>query len=211
MENKGTKWGWIIFWLIIFWPVGLFMLFRKLATDKSAIMGDKSRSLSIIGWVLTVIGVIGAIGLIEELSETGDVGAVFFVLAMAVGGILLIRKASQMKKTGDKYNKYISIIINQNVQSIDYIASAVGLPYGVVGQDLNDMISTGYLKDEYIHQGNREIHINQNEPTTQTSETSSRENVTETRVERCSGCGANNTVTIGKAQECEYCGTSISA
>lgn len=210
MEKKGIGWGWIIFLLIIFWPVGLFLLIRKLATDKSALMSGKTGKLSVIGWVLIVFGGLGFIGIISDTSS-GSSGAITS-LAMIIGGVLLLRKVSKTKKTAIKYKKYIDIVVNQNVRSIDNISSAVGLSYDVVAKDLQDMINIGYLKDAYINQGNREITLKQHESViyTQVSVVGQVAAV-QTKAVRCTGCGANNVATVGKVSECEYCGTPINA
>lgn len=206
MEKKGTKWGWIIFLLIFFWPVGLFLLIKKLATDKAALMSGKTGALSVVGWVLITIG---CMGFIAELSSGPDGYGVMLVLIFVAGGFLLLRKASKTKKTAARYKKYIDIVVNQNVRGIDNIVSAVGLSYDVVVKDLQDMINIGYLKDAYIHLGNREIVLKQQEPVIYAQGTYAGQSVTQTKAVRCPGCGANNVVTVGRVSECEYCSTPI--
>lgn len=210
MENKGTKWGWIIFWLIIFWPVGLYLLVKKLATDQSALMSGKTSTLSAVGWVLIAFGVIG---FFTELSDTPDATGVILGFLFVIGGVLLLRKVSTTKKTAVKYKKYIDTVVNQNIRSIDNIASIVGLPYDVVAKDLQDMINIGYLKDAYIHQSNREIVLKQQEqePTTYTQGVYTDQTAPQTKAARCPGCGANNVVVVGRVSECEYCSTPINA
>lgn len=210
MEKKGTSWGWIIFWLIIFWPVGLFLVIKKFSTDKSALMSGKTGSLSVIGWILVAFG---GIGFLAELSDTPEAFGLVLALIFAAGGTLLLLKASKTKKTAIKYKKYIDIVVNQNVKSIDNVASAVGLSYDVVAKDLQDMINIGYLRDAYIHQGNREIILKQNEPApiTYAQTVAPGQAAPQTIATRCPGCGANNVVAIGRVSECEYCGTPINA
>lgn len=211
-KKKGMGWGWIIFFLIIFWPLGLFLLIKKLATDKSALMSGKTGVLLAVALFLIVFGGMGFLGMLLDTSgdSEGVVGGAIIVIAMIVGGILLLRKALKTKKTAVKYKKYIDIVVNQNVRSIDNISSAIGLPYDAVAKDLQDMINIGYLKDAYINQGNREITLKHHEPVsyTQTSVVGQAAAV-ETKAIRCTGCGANNVVTVGKVSECEYCGTPI--
>ncbi len=47
-NNNTTSWGWTIFWLIVFWPVGLFLVIKKMSTDKSVLMSGKTGVLSVI-------------------------------------------------------------------------------------------------------------------------------------------------------------------
>lgn len=212
--KEGDRLGLDYFLLIIFWPVGLFLLIRKLATDKSALMSGKTGSLTVVALFLTIFGGLGFLGMLLDTSgdTEGVLGGAIIVIAMMVGGILLLRKASKTKKTAIRYKKYIDIVVNQDVRSLDNISSAVGLPYDVVAKDLQDMINIGYLKDAYINQGNREITLKQHESViyTQVSVVGQVAAV-QTKAVRCTGCGANNVVTVGKVSECEYCGTPINA
>ncbi len=210
MEKKGTRWGWIIFWLIIFWPVGLFLLIKKLETDKSALMSKKTGPISAIGWFFTVFGVLGSIGILSNIGDS-TAGGMVLALATVVGGVLVLIKTSKIKKTGVKYKKYIDLAVNQNVRGIDNIAASVGLSYDAVAKDLQDMINIGYLKDAYIDQGNREIVLEQAEPISYTQASTSDRADTQKVAVRCPGCGANNVVAVGGVSECEYCGTPINA
>ena len=49
LEQKGTSWGWIIFWFACFWPVGLVLLIKKL-NDKSLMMTGKTGVYSAFAW-----------------------------------------------------------------------------------------------------------------------------------------------------------------
>ncbi|MDR0405396.1 MAG: PCI domain-containing protein [Clostridiales bacterium] len=211
MDKQGGRWGWIVFWLIIFWPIGLFLLIRKFATDKQALMSGKTTALSTIAWFLMGIG---GIGVILMLSASGNIGGAarggILYLVMFIGGISLHRKASKAKKTAEKYKKYIDIVVNQNTKSVDYIASAVGLPYDAVTKDLQDMINIGYL-NAYIHQGNREIVLQRHEPAQYAPVPAPGAAAPRTIAARCPGCGANNVIAVGGVSECEYCGTPLSA
>ena len=207
--KSSMSWGWIVFWLIVFWPVGLFLMVKKLANDKSAMMSGKTGTVSVIGWILVGIG---SIGFFSELSSSNNGAAGLFVaIAFIVGGTLLLIKASKTKKIAVKYKKYIDMVINQNVRSIDNIASASSLSYDEVVKDLQNMIDIGYLSNAYIHQGNREIVLKQNEPAVYMGTPVINQVAPPQMVaKRCPGCGANNVVTAGRVSECEYCGNQIS-
>lgn len=212
MKAKGTSWGWIIFWLVIFWPIGLFMLFKKLSTDKSAVMSGKKVSLSVIGWILVALGVLGLYGSISDIvGGEGVTGGTIVLLTMAIGGVLLLRKASIAKKTALAYKKYIDIVVNHNVRGIDQIASAIGISYDVAVADLQNMINLGFLKEAYIHQGNREIVLIQNGPIVYQQTPAGGQAAPRLTATRCPDCGANNVVIVGKVAICEYCGNAINA
>ena len=206
MMKKGVGWGWIVFWLIFFWPIGLYLLVKKFSTDKSALMSGRTGALSVVGWILVVFG---ATGFLVEITGTRDASGFVIALMFFVGGVLLLRKASNTKKTAARYKKYIDIVVNQNVRSIDHVAAALGLSYDAVVHDLQDMINRGYLKDAYVHQGNREIILKHIEPQPSIQEMIIGQSPAQTKAMRCPGCGANNIGIAGKVSECEYCGTPI--
>lgn len=206
MEKKGLSWGWIIFWLIVFWPVGLYFVIKKMSSDKSAIMSGKTNSLSIIAWVLIGFGGLSAIAGITN-PEEGSTGVIAFAIGMVLGGVLLLLKSNKAKKLAIKYKKYIDVIVNQNNRSIDYIASAVGVQYSDAINDLQEMINIGYLNGAFIQQGTREIVFKQLDtviPSPFVGQTAPK-----TTVVRCPGCGANNVIPINSVTSCEYCGTAI--
>jgi hypothetical protein len=208
MKNKGMSWGWIIFWLLVFWPVGLYLVINKMSVDKSAMMGGKTKTLSIIGWVLVIFGVLALFGALMEPSDLDSTG-MFLVVGFIAGGALLLLKTSKIKKTAVKYKKYIDLIINLDNRSIDNIASATGLSYDVILIDLQRMIDDGYLKDAFLHQSNREIVFKKHEHVAETQTSKYEQEMTQSV--RCPGCGANSVVKVGRVTECEYCGTPIQA
>lgn len=203
--KKSTSWKVIIVLLIFFWPVGLYLLIKKLATDRSAMMSNNASSLPIIAWVLIGFGGIGAVGFIGEFisGDTTIIPSLILALLMLVGGILLLKKAKETKALAAKYKTYINIIVNQKVRNIDSVASAVGKPYEEVHRDLQDMISKGYLNNAYLHEGNHEIVLQ--EAKTEQQETLKVKSVL------CPGCGAHNVVPVGGSKPCEYCGTIVNA
>lgn len=209
MEKKNLKWGWIIFWIVIFWPVGIYLLIKKLSSDKSALMSGMTSKLPVIAWCLIGFGVLGVIVSLTE-PELGLTGVIIY-LVFFVGGVLLLKKAKETKKIANRYKKYLNLVINQNIKSIDGIASAVGLSYDVVSNELEKMIDSGYLNNAYINQNNREIVLRQhdhefyNQKSTQNQESAKRVTV------RCPGCGANNVVVVDRVTECDYCATPIHA
>ena len=186
------------------------MVIRKLSTDKSALMSGKTGTLSVVGWILIVMGAMGSIGILLEPSDE-TAGGIIIGLAMVVGGVLVLRKASKTKMIAAKYKRYIDLVVNQNTRSIDNIAAAVGISYDIAAKDLQDMIDIGYLKDAYVHQSNREIILKQNEPVAYTQTSINVQASTQKIAVRCPGCGANNVVVIGRVSECEHCETPINA
>lgn len=137
-------------------------------------------------------------------------GAAFFYLSVVLGGSFLLHKSRTVKSTENKYKRYIEIVVNQNLRSIDDIAAFVDLPYDIVVRDLQEMINKGYLKDALINQGGREIILKEYcEDDLLGGEGSfNKAEVSKTAV-NCHGCGANYIAVTGRVSECEYCGNAV--
>ena len=195
MENKTFdlySWPVIVVLLFLFWPVGLYLLYKKAQSDKKTAL-TASKILNLLGNIFVVVGVITLIVIIG-----------IFYLAV---GIVLKKFSKKLLASADNVKKYLAIVVNGNVRQLDSISAAVGKPYDVVKKDLQKLIDDGYLKNAYINESTREIVLAQPSVTVNisnaTMETSS------TRVVSCPCCGANNTIS-GSVGECEYCGSPLS-
>lgn len=211
-RKNSTSWGWIIFWFILFWPVGLFLLFKKQSIDKSAILKN-TKTLFIVSYILVFMGVFYPImaitGNLEETEESMNPvsASIVMVVLFGGGGVLLNIKARQMKTMGDRYKKYIAIVINQNQNSVDNIAPAVGVSYEIAVKDLQKMIDTGYFVGAYIDATQREIVLAKTAPQQIAQDTVATQ--TQVTIVTCGSCGANNRVTTGQIAECEYCASPL--
>ncbi len=172
----------------------------KTTDNKKLIVPIKIKFLQIIGWFCIFFGIIA-------LSSPNDenVGLVLFdyvFSAIFIGfGIYVVLKARKVTKALARYRLYISSIIYSKTQSIETLATATGVPYDKVVDDLETMISDGYLKNYYVNKGSKLILSNEVE------EKSGEE---KTVTVRCGGCGANNVVKTGSITECQFCGAPIS-
>ena len=187
-NNTLYSWSVIIALLIFFWPVGLYLLYKKAQNEKKTAL-TASKMLSILGTFFIVIGIITLMAII----------GVFYLIL----GILLKRFANKLLNSAENVKKYLAIVINGNVRQLDSISAAVGKPYDVVKKELQKLIDDGYFRNAYINESTREIvipeaAIHMNAGTTASA-----------RVVSCSCCGANNTV-YGRTGECEYCGSPLS-
>jgi hypothetical protein len=214
MQKKSISWAWVIFWIIVCWPLGLFLFIKKIADEKSALMSAKTTVISVIACTFIVIGILGIIG--NYWSEQFNTSSSILTILFIVGGALLFRKTRQINNTATKYKKYIDLVINQNYRSIDAIASAMGLSCDAVIKDLQTMIDRGYLKNAFIHLGNRTIEFKMPAPAPSqiffTQAAASPASAAPQKVPvRCSSCGAKNVATAGQVTECEYCGNPIKA
>lgn len=211
MNNNGKisswySWPVIILALCIFWPVGLYLIIKRVSLDKTAVVNNSSnKGLKVTGIVLIVLGGFGIIGSFDPF----DFGSLVIFLFFVAGGFVLVDKAKKIQAEGERMKQYLSIIVNGNVRQLDEIASTTGKSYDDVYKDIKNMIDKGFLKNAYINEGTREV-ILPNLVSTAQSDVKITANgaPAQTKIIACSCCGANNTVQ-GDVGECEYCGSPL--
>lgn len=206
---KSSSWAFIITMCILFWPVGFYLLYKKLLSDKAAVL-QNSRTLKKIGIGLIVLGVIYFFG--ETSEGSNAIGPMLFFIG---GGVFIIRTSKKMQIQGEKFKKYISIVINNEETSIDNIASAMNVSYEEAINDLKIMIDKGYFLNAYVDLGSREFVIRkkQYEPINvkkNSSVNEVKEEKPKMKVVVCKNCGGNNTILEGEIYECEFCGSPLS-
>lgn len=202
-KNKSTSWGWIIFWLIVFWPVGLYLIIKKYSTDRQAAVSGNTGSLNIIAWILIVMG---GLMVISSFSTESVISSILMGLFVLAGGIVLLRKAKQNKLRSETYKKYIQIVVNSGETSIDSIASVQGVTSDNVVKNLQEMIDLGLLNGAYINQANRQIVLPNQQSVVQNQKSNGSSSK---KIITCPGCGAKNVISGNGVQNCEYCGTPL--
>ncbi|WP_455715021.1 hypothetical protein [Anaerosporobacter sp.] len=161
-ETKNSpSWGVVILLLILFWPVGLYLLHKKLTTDTAAILRG-GKVLKVVGWVCIVLAVMyivsGASGM--ETSESGEeLTTVFttFGICIGIGGAIMLVFAKRRQTKANRFKKYIAIVSNNRVRKIDTIASSIPTTYEKAYADLLEMIYKGFFEGAYIDESKREI------------------------------------------------------
>lgn len=214
-RKKSPSWTAVILWFIFFWPVGFYMIYKKLANDKSAAMKN-GKVLKTIGYFFFFFAVS------FPVTEAGNVGSknlgvvVMCVVFYVIGGILLVRGGKKLQKSGERYKKLIEIVINQQQYTIENIAAQMELDYGETVDALQEMIDKDYFAGAYIDLANHELvfpdrfqqtgyHANQNLYT----EVNTGGGAPKQKVVKCPNCGGKNIITAGQVYECDYCGSPI--
>ncbi|MGX7023711.1 hypothetical protein [Vagococcus hydrophili] len=202
--NSGISTGWIVFFCIIFWPVGIFLVYRKIVGNKEALYYD-GKGIFISSIILILCAIAGIYGAFNE-EET--IAIIFTaILCFLAPGVLLFLKARTMKKNSEKFKKYSAMIIYQNVTKISDISSAVDLPMDTVKSDIEMMIKNNYFPNSYMDESRMEIIL----PNRQVKEDEAfaREKARHARVVKCEGCGAEQEIAEGNIMKCEYCGSLL--
>ncbi len=221
MQNQSkhsATWTQVILFLIIFWPIGLFLLIKKLNSDRSATFVGGG-IINIIGWILAILGSIGIIMLFQG-GEMVSSGIIWFVL-VGVPGIMLIIKGKKVKAKSLKYKKYIQLIVNQQITDISQLAIYTGKSASEVLDDLREMISSGNLGSAVLDPTGmgvvlrRPAHATQNQQqpafATNQDQVQVKDQPIPTftpTVVKCKACGADNFVDAPHAN-CEYCGSPL--
>lgn len=210
-QNKKTKssysWPIIILFLIIFFPVGIYLIYKRINSDKTNIINNSItiKNISIVLLVFALIyffmGITG--GLTNEDGSTSSFSdSLLMIFIFGGSGTYLLLLSMKMKKTGQIYKKYIQAVINHGTYSIYDLSSIAALPYESVKKDLYNMLEIGFFKGAYIDENNNEIVL----PTLGSAQNILKKDA---KVVKCGSCGANNTVFIGNLNECTYCGSPL--
>lgn len=203
MQKKSASWGAITLWLIFFFPVGIFLIIKKVTNEKFSYIKN-GKALKNLGIVLICFG---AIYLIMSITDDVAMLTAFFIFGGL--GVLSFVKGNQYIKKGNKYNRYVSII-NANNTLIDNIAAAYPTSFEQATEDIQSMLDDGYFMNSYIDLNRRElimpqrsvsvnVTVNQNTTRTETQPTSV----------KCKNCGATNMLVPSTVNECEYCGSPL--
>lgn len=211
MNNNGKvsfwySWPVIILALCFFWPVGVFLIIKRVSTDRKTAMGAGK----LIGGLGIASYCIAALGLLVFISDGFAGEDVVMILFFGAAGFALRKVAKKIKTEAENVKQYLSIIVNGNVRQLDTIASTTGKSYDVVHKDVKKMIDKGYLKNAYIDEGMREVVLPNSAPAPQSNVNVATANAApvQSKIVACPCCGANNTI-YGDMGECEYCGSPL--
>ena len=214
MQKKSFSWGIITLLLIFFFPVGIFMIVKKVTTE-SFNYAKNGKSLKTLGWILLCFAAIYLLMFMTGDLVTEDGGSIVGPILVVIflfggGGILSLIKGNQYIKKGAKYNRYVSIINTSSDLFIDNIAAAYPTSFEEAAKDLQSMLDDGYFMNSYIDLNRRELIMPQKATT---SNTIVNQQVAPTKSQpksvKCQNCGATNTVVPGVVNECEYCGSPL--
>ena len=235
-QRKSTySWTVVVIALIVFWPVGLFLLIGKVANDRTVSFGGGSGLVKFVGIILVVFA---ALGLTTFTSGDASVatGGVIMIIIFGLPGLWLLKKSKGMKNDGNRNRTYINYIVNNQVHDIAELARRMNVSQDTVIRDVNAMIERGMLGRARLNLNNGKIEFPKPRPRPQERpqegaqyQRSTPHRDVRTRPShnrpapkpvqneyeefqpktiRCKSCSANNFVESLPAQ-CEYCGTSL--
>ncbi|WFR58071.1 hypothetical protein QA584_03130 [Anaerocolumna sp. AGMB13025] len=194
--------------LICFFPLGIYLLHRRLTEDKSELRRN-SGIVKVFGWVLTGLGIFYMI--IFSFNDTEFDGfSVFFItfvlIIFLLPGIIILRGARKMRILGERYNKYYNII-NRGITSIQEIAKEAKVPAAVAAKEISDMMDSYFYNSTYVDTALGEVVL----PGILNKSVIYNQAVKQGRSKaiNCRHCGANSVVFEGVTSNCEYCGLPL--
>lgn len=218
MQKKSTSWGIIALWLILFFPVGIFFIVKKMTGDKFSYIKN-GKGLRVLGYVLLGFALIYLIMAFSGELETEDgssiVGGVIVAeIIFGGGGALCVFKGMEYIKRGTKYNRYVAIINASNDLLIDNIAAAVPTTYDKAIKDIQSMLDAGFFMNAYLDLNKRELIMAKAAPQPNVIANnmfvvSQGATNNQPHSVKCPNCGATNTAVPGAKNECEYCGSPL--
>lgn len=213
MYNGRRTSGWVVFlWFILFFPLGIYFLHRRLTEDKTESLRN-SKIVNVLGWILVSIGALYISLLFTTDNAEGFTSVIIAFIFLGgifiVPGLRVLYGARKMKQKGMRYNRYYHII-NGKVSSIAEIARSAAVPPKVALTDIQEMIDCGFFPGAYIDLNRQEIILpGSRNNIHQVILNQSNQKEKRKKAINCPNCGANGVVTEGTATECEYCGTPL--
>ena len=117
------SWPTIIIALCVFWPVGVYLIIKRVSVDKKTAMGA-GKLIGGIGIASYCIAGIGFIACLSDGFGSDDIGLILF---FGIAGFVLQKVSNKIKKDAEDVKKYLSVIINGNERQIDVIASSMAV------------------------------------------------------------------------------------
>ncbi|AFL99036.1 hypothetical protein Desde_0583 [Desulfitobacterium dehalogenans ATCC 51507] len=204
-KNRELKfyltWPVIILVFILFFPLGIYLIYRRTTEDKEAAL-KIYKVVNFIGWFFLIIAAMFVI----DMSSREDYysGSLSFYLVL---GLFFSVWGRRLKAQSLRYKKYLSLVLINQKWQVNDIANILGFSHQKVKADLVTMIRKNYFPGGYFDESKGGMvfsHMDDsyNEDTDPIVEA-------KTRVITCKGCGASNSVVEGTIAECEYCGSKI--
>lgn len=201
-KNKKIYQYWIIviLALIIFWPVGLILLYLKLR--------DNSKNRFIFsGTIKIAIGLCSVffalIGTAAEIDQpTGEVGiTIVMVSIFLVIGAILIHFGIKNIKEGKIYENIRNLINFQEVEKIEEIAKKLKITEEKATQYISKAVALGFCNNEIEYKNKKIIYKKKIEEEV--------EKKRHERIVKCECCGGINHMSDTQTKACEYCGMEL--
>lgn len=208
-KKQGTTWGLVVMMFIIFWPLGLFLLIKKLKEEKAALFSNVvalrivaalEMFIFVSGFMTSLRGNVTHVVNGKKVSYSfvqmlPSLGLMFIIFAL--GGIILWIYAGIIEKKAKKFRKYIELIVNESVTDIDVIAKSMNKNVEITLKEITEMIDKKLLNGIVLNEDHTELVLKDDD------------RGADFKIIQCQNCDANNKVYSGDDHVCAYCGASL--
>lgn len=200
LKKLAESWVVVILALIIFWPVGLILLYLKLRNNSKNKFKFSGITKIAIGVCSIFFGLIGAATEIDE--PTGEVGLTIVMVSIFLAiGIACIYFGMKNIKEGKIYEKIGNLINFQEVESIEEIAKKLKITEEKAMEYISKAIYLGICNNEIEYKNNKIIY---KKKVKEQIEKKKHE-----RIVKCECCGGINHISDTEIKACEYCGMEL--
>lgn len=155
-RKVNIPWAVVIVLLVVFFPAGLAVLYKKIASDSSCTGG----SALLIGLGVCCLGIIPALIWWSPAGESDMNGSQRVVLFLAValfavtGVLSVVYGIRQFQRMRD-YKRLTPFLLGHVTTSMESVAQELKMPYHVVSRKLQKLIDCGYLSNAYLNHTHR--------------------------------------------------------
>lgn len=200
LKKLTESWVTIILVLILFWPVGVILLYFKLKKNSKNKFTFGGKTKIVIGICSIFFGLVGASTGIDE--PTGEVGlTIVMVLTFLAIGIACIYFGTKNIKEGKIYEKIRNLINFQEVESVAEIARKLKLTEENAKEYISKAISLGICNNEIEYKNNKIVYKKKVEEQIEKKK--------HERIVKCKCCGGINRINDKEVKACEYCGMEV--
>lgn len=200
LRKLTESWTIVILTLIIFWPVGLLLLYLKLRNN------SKNKFI-FSGTIKIIIGVcsifFALIGTAAEIDEpTGEIVVTIVMVSIFLAiGVAFIYFGMKNIKEGKIYEKIKNLINFQQVESVEEIAKELKITEEKATEYISKAVSLGFCNNEIEYKNKKIIYKKKIEAEVEKKK--------HERIVKCECCGGINHINDTEAKACEYCGMEL--
>lgn len=194
------SWVIVILALIVFWPVGLILLYLKLRDNSKNKFTFSGITKIVIGACSIFFALIGTAAEIDE--PTGEVGVTIVMVSIFLAiGIAFVYFGMKNIKDGKIYEKIGNLINFQEVERVEEIARKLKITEEKTTEYISKAVALGFCNNEIEYKNNKIVYKKKIEAEVEKKK--------HERIVKCECCGGINHISDTEANACEYCGMGL--
>ncbi|WP_027086527.1 hypothetical protein [Cohnella panacarvi] len=206
---------------IVFFPVAFVLILIRFAAHAKVnhfrakdyrVTGHVFLTLFLMAVLINVL--VGATASDFTVSTAVTVIVVFAITLGIPAAIFYIVAYKRNKKMEELYSEYYSLIMFDNIRTLEGLSQRTGISLNEVKQDISYMIASQELPDALLDSATGTILVSEqsdewDEEALDEDYSEGEEEDSVSRTVTCTGCGATSTVSPSESRECEFCGNVL--